>query len=325
MRRKILLTVMLALVAGTAPVAAASAADTKPLPAPTPGRAADDGYTARQASARVEAAATTIKGRIQAYVRTNGTAYTWAAFADVTTDRVQVQTDAPATVVTPIVGEYAALTSVRRAAVEDLWSRRDDISPFWGGNGIVANGGGCSSGYTVRTPGNTRFLVTAGHCWGDNVTVKTEIGAKKVGVTLGKTTTGMDSELLLGQSYQSAIFVGGVNSASGQSVEGAADPKAGFQSTCHSGRTTGEKCGHVVTSTLSLVCTKSGCKLPVTSFVFGTMPDHGDSGSPFYVYSSDGSGVHIRGHIIAGSDDGVFGYAELFSKVASKYAVTIAT
>jgi hypothetical protein len=130
-------------------------------------------------------------------------------------------------------------------------------------------------------------------------------------------------ELISGQSYGASIYTGGVNSTTGAHVASAADPVVGFNNYCHSGRTTGENCGHTVTSVNATVCTSSGCKSPVIAFTGGVLPQGGDSGSPFYANSVGASDKHIRGHIIAVG--GSTAYAEKWSRVASRFGVTIAT
>ena len=172
----------------------------------------------------------------------------------------------------------------------------------------------------MKTTSGNRFQVTAGHCWAENTTVTTELGGTVFGWVIFPKTSGIDAELIGGKSYGNRIFVGGTNRSSSEHVEGAADPLAGkYAHYCHSGRTTGEHCGHFVVSTLGLVCTNSGCKLPVSVFIGGTMIDEGDSGGPFYAYGADGEGVHIRGHVIAFGGNGLVGYAEKWSKVSASY------
>ena len=80
----------------------------------------------------------------------------------------------------------------------------------------------------------------------------------------------------------------------------------GFNAYCHSGRTTGEHCGHTATSTNAQVCTSTGCKSPVIQFTGGTMIQGGDSGGAFYAIDSAGK-AWIRGNVIA--TNGTTGWA----------------
>ena len=95
----------------------------------------------------------------------------------------------------------------------------------------------------------------------------------------------------------------------------------GYNNYCHSGRTTGEQCGHTATSTTAQVCTTTGCKSPVIAYTGGTIQQGGDSGGAFY--AKDASGAWIRGHVIASNS--TTGYVELWTKVASTYGVSILT
>ena len=101
----------------------------------------------------------------------------------------------------------------------------------------------------------------------------------------GRGLPSRDMERIGGRSYGTSIYVGGVTSTTGRHVASAADPVVGFNNYCHSGRTTGEHCGHTVNSVNATVCTSSGCKSPVTAFSGGVLPQPGDSGSPFYANS----------------------------------------
>src|SRR2546423_12134897 len=90
---------------------------------------------------------------------------------------------------------------------------------------------------------------------------------------------------------------------------------------CHSGRTTGEQCGHTAVSTNAQSCTETGCAYPLIALKGGTMVDHGDSGSP--VYAKNSSGAYIRCHVTSRSS--TTSYAELYTLVAATYGTTIVT
>jgi hypothetical protein len=128
-------------------------------------------------------------------------------------------------------------------------------------------------------------------------------------------------ELIGGQSYGTRIYTGGVTSSTSLPVVGAGSAVVGFTDYCHSGRTTGENCGHTANDLNGQVCTTTGCKQPVVVFTGGTSPAGGDSGSPFYVKDSTSS--WIRGHVIAG--DGTTSFVQGFPSVAAAYGVSIVT
>lgn len=267
----------------------------------------------------------TVQARIISYVRTHGTSHTFGAYADPATGRIVIETNAPADVVASLTRNAGAPITVRRATITDSFSRKDDIAPFWGGGGIVLSTGvaRCSSGYAVKNAAGIRFQVTAGHCFKNGQTARTELGGRIVGTVRGNGLPSKDMELLGGQSYGTYIFIGGTNDARSAHIASAADPVVGYANYCHSGRTTGQHCGHKVTSVTATVCTTSGCKSPVIAFTGGVLPSGGDSGSPFYANSVDVPDKHIRGHIIAVGGNAA--YAEKWSRVAAAYGVSIVT
>ena len=297
-----------------------------------PDRAARPAHTPPQAT---EMALTALQDRIAHYVATHGTTYSFGSYIDPTSGRIVLETDASAEVVATLTGldsadralrDTAHSIDIRRTTTIDSRARRDDVSPFYGGGGIRAEGVTCSSGYAVRNSLGRRLSVTAGHCFSTGSTVTTESGAHTYGVVTHRrlpTATGhaMDAELIGDQVYAGRIFVGGVHSSRSIPVVSAGPAVVGYSNYCYSGRTTGERCGYTVTSVTAQVCTTSGCKSPVIAFVGGPMPEPGDSGSPFYTKNS--RGAWIRGTIIASSS--VTGWVQPWTTIASEFGVSIVT
>jgi hypothetical protein len=302
--------------------------------------AADDQAPDRFARGRADAAPGATKAleaiqrRIERYVDKHGTRHTFASYIDSDTGRIVLETDAPASVVDDLTRMSDAAqqravrnATVRRTTTSDTWHRRDDIQPYWGGAGIRVGNGLCSSGYAVQTSSGYRYSVTAGHCFADWAQVQTESGTNTYGWVIGRrlpTVTGhaMDMELMYGRSYAGRIYTGGTVSTSSAPVAAAGQAYVGYTNYCHSGRTTGENCGHTATSITGQVCTQTGCKSPVIVFNGGTQPLGGDSGSPFYAKDNQGR-AWIRGHVIAGN--GTTSYAERWVDVQSTYGVSIVT
>ncbi len=254
--------------------------------------AQDRAAGAKVASSPAAASAlATIQTRIARYVAAHGTTYTFGSYVDSATGKIVL-----------------------------------DIPPFWGGGGITSGGAICSSGYAVQNGAGTRFSVTAGHCFANGATVLTESGARTYGTVSNRhlpTVTGdaKDMELVGGQSYSGRIFTGGVTSSTSIPVVAAGTAFVGYTNYCHSGRTTGENCGHTANSINAQVCTQSGCKSPVIAFTGGTMIQGGDSGGTFY--AKDGSGAWIRGNVIA--TDGTTGWAEPWTVISPTLGVSIVT
>lgn len=325
-KRTILTSLSLAALALTVGVAPAHSADKSPPTGVANRNVPDAVATAAPARStpRAAAALAALQTRVARRAAADGHRHSFASYVDGTTGRIVLKTDAPAATVASLVGADKDLVDVSATRLTDLYSRRDDVPSYWGGAGITATTGTpwCSSGFTVKNSAGTRSQVTAGHCFTNGTSVKTELGGRFVGTVSNRgLSSGFDMERLSGSSYWPYIYTGGVNSSSGLPVVGAGDSTVGYTNYCHSGRTTGENCGHKATSNFAQVCTQTGCKFPVTAFTGGNLPQGGDSGSPFYV--KDASSVWIRGMVIAG--DGTTSYAEKYSRIASYLGVTIAT
>jgi hypothetical protein len=293
-------------------------------------QAASKGVVSTTAS---RSALATVQARVSEFVARNGTKYTFGIYSDPATGDVVVHTDAPSDVLEPLISAEGDkyLASVRVQVLEekttDIYQRRDDIPSYWGGAGISASGAICSSGYAVKTSAGTKYFVTAGHCYANGTSVKTESGLHTFGTVSNRALASLgsgpiDMELLGGQSYAGRVYTGGVTSSTSAPVVAAGTAYVGYTNYCHSGRTTGEQCGHTANSITAMVCTQTGCKAPVIAYTGGVVQQPGDSGGAFYAKDSSG-GAWIRGHVIAG--DGVTGYVEPWTQVVARYGVSIVT
>jgi hypothetical protein len=252
--------------------------------------------------------------------------YSYASYLDLKTGKVVLETDAPASVTDPLADEFPGAIDRRSEPVRDMFDRRNDIAPFWGGGSIKSGGAVCTSGFTVQKPSGQRFVTTAAHCFGLGSGVTTTDGNVFEGSVTEQGALNQfffwdnrDMELIGGGSYSGRIYVGGTSSTSSKQVVGAGDPVAGFTGYCTSGQTSGEQCGLTVQSTEAIVCTGTGCKWPVISYTGGPSQP-GDSGAPMYIPGATGQ-VFARGHVIAG--DGTTSYAEKWSRVAAQFGVSI--
>lgn len=302
------------------------------------GLAPDRGPHAKApASLAARAALAAIQARIARYVDAHGTAYSFASYLDATTGKIVLSSDAPVALVASLTAlsgvsaaemQAARQAQVRRSTVRDLYHRRDDLPSFWGGAGLSVSGGLCSSGYAVLNGAGTVFATTAGHCYADGATVQVESGARDFGTVSDRnlpTVNGQprDVELLGGLGYEGRLYTGpACCPVSSVPVFAAGEASEGFTDYCHSGRTTGENCGHTATSITGQVCTATGCKSPVIVFNGGVQPQSGDSGSPFYAMDDSGR-AWIRGHVIAGG--GTTSFAEKWTEVSALLGVSIRT
>lgn len=259
---------------------------------------------------------------------------TFTSYLDESTGQIVLTTDASDEAVAEVKNdpdpnnkkEIDKAKVERGKTTKDVWNRRDDIPAFWGGAGITASGGTCSAGYAAKNASGTVFSVTAGHCWANGTVAKTESGANTYGTVSNRrlpSVTGgtTDVELVGGSSYAGYVYTGGLTSTTSINVVAAGPAYAGYTNYCHSGRTTGQACGHTAQSVNGQVCTQTGCKSPVIVFTGGTMIQPGDSGGTFY--AMDSSGAWIRGNTIA--SDGTTGYAEPWTVIASELGLSIVT
>lgn len=328
-------TLVAAAVAATAALTMAAAVPAQAAAPAGDNLAPDRNVTVAPASAAAATALATIQDHIAQYVATHGTTYSFGSYLDATTGRIVLDTDAPADLVRKLTDLSGRATTaqqraanriqVRRATITDAWHRRDDIPAFYGGGGI-RSGSICSSGFPVQNSAGTRFMVTAGHCYPNGATVLTESSNYTYGTVSNRrlaSATGhsMDVELIGGKSYAAQIFTGGTTSTTSIPVVSAGQASVGYQNYCHSGRTTGEQCGHTATSITGQVCTGTGCKSPVIVYTGGTIQQSGDSGGPFYAQNS--SGAYIRGHVIASSS--TTGYVQPWIVISSELNVSVVT
>ena len=323
----------MAAVLGGSPALSYAADDEAKNPAKGRVTAADERLLRAEAAARktvdpaVSADLARIQARIAGHVKKHGTENSFGSYVDPATGTIVLETDASADLVSSLVGAERAKgrkVAVRKTKISDKFSRKNDIPAYWGGAGVTASVGTawCSTGFTVQNGAGTRFQVTAGHCFSNGTNVYTENGGRWMGSVSGNgISVGQDMELIGGSSYWGYIYTGGVDSTTGVPVVAAADPVVGYADYCHSGRTTGANCGHKVNSVTAQVCTQTGCKSPVIAFTGGVQSAPGDSGSPFYVRGS--GNVHARGIILAGN--GTTSYAEKWSRIASRFGVSITT
>ncbi len=303
---------------------------------PAPASQRPDSRASRVVPATSQKALTSVQSRIRRFVAAHPhTKYTFGSYANAVTGKIVLDTNASSRVVSSLTsaakgqrtfGAGTVKVQVNKLGLSDQFNRRDDSPAFYGGGGLLASNSLCSAGYTVTNSSGSRWMVSAGHCYAIGTRVNTESNARYFGTVTNRALaslgqTGLDMELLNGGSYSGRIFTGGVTSTSSIPVVAAGSASVGYTNYCHSGRTTGENCGHTAVSTSAQVCTATGCKTNVIAFTGGVLSQGGDSGSPFY--AKDSRGAWIRGHVIAGN--GSTSYAETWNKVAARYGVSIVT
>jgi hypothetical protein len=200
-----------------------------------------------------------IRANVQRQVAKKGNGYAFSvAIDEASTGRIILTSDAPASVIADILAPPAGSSIaekqvgnqviVQRGKMERRQGRRDDTPPYYGGAGIVGQGGYCTAGYAVRNSSGRSYMVSAGHCNPIGQAEYTEISRRYFGTTGSgrQLRNGKDIQLIEDQSYVGRIFVGGVNSVVSLPVYGAGPWTIGFNNYCLSGRTTGETCGRTL-------------------------------------------------------------------------------
>ena len=328
------LAITFAALAASAPAQAADEKKPVDITPPSSERLPDKAQGNFAPTAGQAIALRTIQAQIGEYVEKAGPKFSFATHFDSSEGQIVIDSDAPRDLLAQLTSvedkegrEAVAKAKVTESKTEDTWHRRDDIQAFWGGAGITNGSGICSAGYAVRSATGAVFSVTAGHCFANGTNALTESMARSYGIVSGRrlpTVTGhpMDMELMSGRTYVGRVYRGGILSMSSRGVAAAGAAYEGYTNYCHSGRTTGENCGHTAQDTSAQVCTQTGCKQPVISFTGGVMIQPGDSGGAFYAIDSSGR-AWIRGNTIASG--GGTGYAQPYTGVAAAYGVSIVT
>ncbi|MBM7774365.1 hypothetical protein JOD54_004569 [Actinokineospora baliensis] len=248
--------------------------------------------------------------------------YSYGFHFDAETATVALGTDAPPEVVAPVLRAHPRLISYRQADT-GRDSRQNDAPPHWGGAAITDGVNACSAGFTVLNAANTRFMVTAGHCFTLGKTITSPVNAHAWGtVKFREPFPTYDLELLGGSSYTNNVYKGDTTGTQTR-VKGAADPGLNYTGYCRSGIMTGERCGNKVTSLTATLCDPANsCTKNLIAYTGGTQSIKGDSGAPFYAYHPDGTGILIRGLHLGHS--GTTMYAHKWSTVAARFGATIA-
>jgi hypothetical protein len=226
--------------------------------------------------------------------------YSYGSYVDLVEDVIVLGTDAPASVVAPLVESFGDAVELRSGETGRL--RHADPEPHWGGASITNGPFICTSGFTGDA-GGTRVMVTAGHCFDPGNAVFSTGGGQFWGNFFPAAGfPDPDLAVISGTTHQGAIYVGGVASESGAAVVGFGDPVVGTGGYCWSGQTSGEVCGNTVVALDGQLCDALGCTNNLTVST-GPLTQPGDSGSPWF--QPDSGGVSIRGitvGVVAGSN-----------------------
>lgn len=215
---------------------------------------------------------------------------------------------APLASSSPITSEIP-LTFTYLERPEAAVSRWDDETPFWGGDamerpdkpGYVVR---CSGAFGAHTSSGQNVMVTSYHC-GSNKDWTTPTGWR-YGRSNGG-SSGLDSMLVSGGSYDDAMYVGDYQSNQGVPVYGAGDPALGswvFASGSHSGASVIQVSG--VNSYINLEGVgRVGPGFSTQNTDHVASVGQGDSGGPVAqaVSVTGGTAIYARGVITGGTPE----------------------
>ncbi|MFI7422547.1 trypsin-like serine protease [Nonomuraea sp. NPDC049684] len=206
---------------------------------------------------------------------------------------------------------------------------RCDDQPLWYGGVAIRNtafgppsprqcgGNGqwyyhCTGGFGV-TLGTTRYLLTAGHCAGDQDFFTDSTGENNEGGQIGPVRREhVGHDLLLVEAATAGRIWDGTPGVSDftKPVKGWLWAAPG-QFVCFSGTTSGARCGHYVDAYYSWICDPDGdiygnyeCYEDLISAA-GPGSQHGDSGGPVFSLTGDGSQVMALGTVTGNIDLGL--------------------
>jgi hypothetical protein len=242
--------------------------------------------------------------------------------------RVEIDGTIPAAAMASLLGQLASDVEYHQVSGGGRLSRQNDSAPFWGGAAVTDFASPtthtCTTGFTVKNAAGTRFLTTAGHCFGLSVNVFSPYLANQTGKITNKAPfPNRDMELIGTKTYGPVIYTGdAVGVAS--TVKGASDPVEGRNIYCYSGEKTADNCGYTVTDSSFNYCDADGCTPDSLQFTYaGCQAQSGDSGAPFYLDFAYGGYPYIRGMVYANLNGYCYGHK--WSSISSYFGVSIVT
>ena len=193
-------------------------------------------------------------------------------------------------------------------------TRQKDLEPHKGGAGIRRPGDAdnvCSSGFTAELPSGEKGSISAGHCFGDDIVLRSGPSGDSThyGETGGKANFPIWDMIRIkpdGDDFTRAVWATN-GSPSVRDVTGAGDPGPNTTGLCVSGMATNQTCGYDIINLNVTACGDGGCtqglaKARGPNGVNQT--NHGDSGAP--VYLRDGNNALIRGMYIGFNSASIF-------------------
>jgi len=225
---------------------------------------------------------------------------------DAATDKYLIETDAPASVLVPLMAAHPGQLTTKWAKSE-AEGRFDDQAPFYGAASVSDGNATCTAGVAVQDNSGKRYMTTAGHCFQLNESISISGDNNYVG-TVTYRNTNRDTELLytnpypLGSYYNGFIWTGGYKtSPASMPVAGSQYPYYGQSNIYTSGQTTFNQGGRQIKQLNINYCPagQQTCVSDNTGFTYccGTFTQPGDSGAPIYVINGSRKAIIIGLHV----------------------------
>lgn len=285
-----------------------------------------------------EADVATLRQRVVAFRASLDLSYAYAAYFDRSRGKFVIETDAPATAFAEAIKGYEAIVDLRSGGkLESTSGRYADTSPFKGAASITGtndsgNTGLCSSGYPAKK-GTLPVLITAGHCFKINATIRAGTTGGS-GQIVGSVTTreypNYEAELISGGSYYGSVYTGDeAHPTKTHPILGRAVLTVGQQNICYSGQTTEIGCQWVYADDDIVWCNSGNLLCTEHLNAYHGFPESqgGDSGGPvflFWTYQSL-TGVLIHGDNVGKGCFVVIGctfYAQPWQEIFSHWGLT---
>jgi len=253
-------------------------------------------------------------------------AESWAIFLDPRSDVIVVEGPSD-DALRDLLRDYGNKVEFRRVVSEPhLATRFKDTQPYYGGSSFSGSGSSCTLGFSVRFTSGVAAIVTAGHCWPMGYSPANSIGNHAGPVVSRENPTSNqpshDTEVLSQKRYSGRIYVG-LDAGAWKSVLGAGNPVVNANY-CVSGAKTFEHCGLEADQVgISKFFSDDGVWVDDLTRTSPSRIDHGDSGGPFYLDAPNG--VWARGTAVGFDEVANHDYFQLWSYIASRFAVTICT
>ncbi len=248
--------------------------------------------------------------------RTEG--FSYSQRYDVETGQIIVTSGAPESKLDRLRKASTDIIRVEGGRSVTTTARNADPQPHLGGAAITVGAVPCSSGPVVKQGNGNMLQLTAGHCGGIGASVS--YGGFGPASIVNSAYPTWDQALIGGTTFSPHIYFGNQTTSTVVKQVGAGASAVGLYYYT-SGRTTGSQGHYVVSTNVTFNDWVNGYSWANIIYLSTPASQGGDSGGT--VHTVSGSNAGVRGMVLG--TDGVGVFAEPWSRIASRWSVTIAT